>query len=112
MGCYNFWHLIVGGGGLNLFPYPPLPDIASWLLDIASYWAVKYDSRNLKAFLLRSELHLTFLKCLPFREMVLGETIDYLFTVVRRDSYRAKHAKPLGRFSTDGTSEWTGLIKH
>jgi hypothetical protein len=31
---------------------------------------------------------------------MLGETIDCLSTVVRRDSYRAKHAKPLGRFST------------
>ena len=27
---------------------------------------------------------------------LLGETIDCPSTVVRRDSYRAKHAKPLG----------------
>jgi len=34
------------------------------------------------------------------KEEVLGETIDCLSTVVRRDSYRTKHAKPLGRCST------------
>jgi hypothetical protein len=40
---------------------------------------------------------------------MLGETINFLSTVVRRDSYRAKHDKPLGRFSTIET--WLSVFE-